>query len=311
MKSLYCLLALLFAFNFSYCQNTVWPSPTSNDRVGIGTTSPSATLHIVDAGTSGTTTLQLNSRILFRGDGVTNWGSNAAHGLLSWDGFKAIIGAQNGMNLALFANGAEKVTVTTLGNVGIGTTSPTEKLDVNGVINSNTDIISTNGTVKAFLSTSNSYNAGVVGTQTNHDFAFYINSLPVARFTTAGNFGIGTADTKGYKLAVNGGAIATSITVKLYADWPDYVFKPTYQLPKLSEVKSYIDQNQHLPDMPSEAEVKKDGINLGEMVKLQTKKIEELTLYLIEKDKEKKEQDVKIDQLKQLVETLSKEIRKN
>jgi len=110
----------------------------------------------------------------------------------------------------------------------------------------------------------------------------------------SGNIGVNTKNTYGYKLAVNGNAIATSMTVKLYANWPDYVFKKDYTLPSLSEVKTYIDQNQHLPEMPSEAEVAKDGINLGEMVKLQTKKIEELTLYLIDKDKQDKEKDAKL-----------------
>jgi predicted phage tail protein len=87
--------------------------------------------------------------------------------------------------------------------------------------------------------------------------------------------------------------------VKLNAAWPDYVFKPKYVLPTLIEVKTYIDKNQHLPDMPSEAEVTKNGINLGEIVKIQTKKIEELTLYLIDKDKQLTDQQKQIEQLKQ------------
>lgn len=99
---------------------------------------------------------------------------------------------------------------------------------------------------------------------------------------SSGNVGIGTTDTKGYKLAVNGNVIATSMIVKLYANWPDYVFKKSYKLPSLLEVKSYIDKNQHLPEMPSETDVKQNGINLGEMNKILTKKIEEPTLYLID-----------------------------
>jgi hypothetical protein len=100
--------------------------------------------------------------------------------------------------------------------------------------------------------------------------------------TGSGNVGIGTADTKGYKLAVTGSVIAESMKVKLQGSWPDYVFRRSYNLPTLTHIKAYIDKNQHLPDMPSEAEVAKEGINLGEIVKIQTKKIEELTLYLIE-----------------------------
>ncbi|WP_419698979.1 hypothetical protein [Mucilaginibacter sp. NFX135] len=95
----------------------------------------------------------------------------------------------------------------------------------------------------------------------------------------------------GYQFAVNGSMIATSATVQLRNSWPDYVFKKGYQLPSLQEVKAYIDQNQHLPEIPSEQQIAKDGLNLGEMNKLLMKKVEELTLYLIEKDKEKKEQE--------------------
>jgi hypothetical protein len=125
--------------------------------------------------------------------------------------------------------------------------------------------------------------------------------------------GIGTVDnanwklaTSTYKLAVNGSVIATAMTVKLNANWPDYVFKPQYHLPSLSEVKTYIDQNQHLPDMPSEAEVKKDGINLGEMNTLLTKKVEELTLYLIDQQKVQKQQQEQIDELREAIKHMSK-----
>lgn len=106
------------------------------------------------------------------------------------------------------------------------------------------------------------------------------------QWSNSGNVGIGTSDTKGYKLAVAGNAIAESVTVKLQGQWGDYVFKPAYKLRSLNEVKAFIDQNHHLPEIPSAFSVEKSGIDLGEMVKLQMKKIEELTLYLIEKDKQ-------------------------
>jgi hypothetical protein len=91
----------------------------------------------------------------------------------------------------------------------------------------------------------------------------------------------------GYQFAVNGNMIATSATIQLRNSWPDYVFKKDYQLPSLQEVKAYIDRNQHLPEIPSEQEMSKNGLNLGEMNTLLIKKVEELTLYLIEKEKEK------------------------
>jgi hypothetical protein len=103
-----------------------------------------------------------------------------------------------------------------------------------------------------------------------------------------GNVGIGTPspDTK---LAVNGTIHSRSVLIDLNG-WSDYVFKKNYRLPSLSEVKTYIDQNQHLPEIPSEQEMVKKGLDVSEMNKLLMKKVEELTLYLIEKDKELKEQ---------------------
>ncbi|EHQ24327.1 hypothetical protein [Mucilaginibacter paludis] len=104
---------------------------------------------------------------------------------------------------------------------------------------------------------------------------------------TNGTVGVNTAYVpSGYNLAINGKAIAASFTVQLKSAWPDYVFKPSYPLMPLSVLKSYIDQNHHLPEVPSAAEVRNDGLNLGEMNKVLIKKVEELTLYLIEKDNE-------------------------
>lgn len=106
--------------------------------------------------------------------------------------------------------------------------------------------------------------------------------VEVMRILSGGNVGIGTL-TPDTKLAVNGVIHAREVKVDL-KDWPDYVFQPQYQLSSLQEVKSYIRSNQHLPDMPSAAEIEGKGLNLGDMNKMLTRKVEELTLYLIEKD---------------------------
>ncbi|MGF7077000.1 hypothetical protein [Mucilaginibacter sp. 3215] len=111
----------------------------------------------------------------------------------------------------------------------------------------------------------------------------------------SGNVGIGT-NTPREALSVNGSIRAKQIKVET-ANWPDYVFKPAYQLPSLTEVKAYIDQNQHLPEIPSEQEIATNGQNLGEMNKLLIKKVEELTLYLIEKDRKDKQQEIRIEKL--------------
>lgn len=104
-----------------------------------------------------------------------------------------------------------------------------------------------------------------------------------------GTVGIGTTDTKGYKLGVSGKIAAEEIKVALYNNWPDYVFEDAYNLPTLEEVENHIDQKGHLINIPSAAEVEENGIQLGEMNAKLLEKIEELTLYTIAQEKEIKE----------------------
>jgi hypothetical protein len=124
--------------------------------------------------------------------------------------------------------------------------------------------------------------------------------------TKDGSIGIGTV-TPHEALSVNGTIRSKEVKVET-ANWPDYVFKPAYQLTSLSSVKAYIDQNQHLPEMPSEQDVAKNGVNLGDMDKLLLQKVEELTLYLINKDKEGKEQQNAIQFLQKQIDILNKRL---
>jgi hypothetical protein len=122
------------------------------------------------------------------------------------------------------------------------------------------------------------------GYANNPALSFVIGNVRRMTIDYFGNVGIGTTTPK-EALSVNGSIRARQVKVEVL-NWPDYVFAPDYQLPSLTDVKNYIAQNQHLPDMPSEQEVTQNGLNLGEMNKLLVKKVEELTLYLIEKDKQ-------------------------
>jgi hypothetical protein len=105
------------------------------------------------------------------------------------------------------------------------------------------------------------------------------STSPVVSFHSNGNVGIGTTGSS-HKLDVNGTIRAKE--VKVETGWADFVFADDYKLPSLNEVKSHINENQHLPGMPTEAEVKENGVNLGEMQTKLLQKIEELTLYTIQ-----------------------------
>jgi hypothetical protein len=100
-----------------------------------------------------------------------------------------------------------------------------------------------------------------------------------------GNVGIGKTNPQN-KLDVNGTIRAKE--VKVEANWADFVFEEDYDLRSLSEVEAFIQENQHLPDIPSEEEVKTEGISVGEMNAKLLQKIEEMTLYMIEMNKEVK-----------------------
>ncbi|RPE12847.1 hypothetical protein EGT74_04705 [Chitinophaga lutea] len=114
-----------------------------------------------------------------------------------------------------------------------------------------------------------------------------------------GNVGIGvTSPPADYKLAVGGtiGARRVKVTSET---WADFVFKPGYSLRTLQDVETFIKDHGHLPDIPSEATVKKNGIDLGDMNARLLQKIEELTLYLIEQKKEISELREAVKKLKQ------------
>lgn len=100
-----------------------------------------------------------------------------------------------------------------------------------------------------------------------------------------GSLGIGTSTTGTHKLAVEGSIASREVKV-LATGWADFVFKKDYDLPTLQEVEKHIQEKGHLADIPSEQEVLKNGINLGEMNAKLLQKIEEMTLYMIEQNKE-------------------------
>ncbi|HEY9533554.1 MAG TPA: hypothetical protein VIQ77_03425, partial [Mucilaginibacter sp.] len=108
-------------------------------------------------------------------------------------------------------------------------------------------------------------------------------SLSVAN---TGNVLIGqtTQTNTNYKLDINGSARANEIVVN--STGADFVFDKSYSLPKLSDVKKYIEANQHLPEIPSAKEMQTNGMSVGKINTKLLQKIEELTLYLIQQKEE-------------------------
>ena len=140
----------------------------------------------------------------------------------------------------------------------------------------------------------------------NNNAILYLNgsqstSNTIINGDGTGNVGIGTMNPHDWRLAVNGNIRAKEIKVE--TGWADFVFYNNYKLPTLQEVENHIKEKGHLKDIPNAKEVKENGIFLGEMNSKLLQKIEELTLYAIQQEKE-------IEQLKNLqckVQTLEKE----
>jgi len=123
----------------------------------------------------------------------------------------------------------------------------------------------------------------------------------------AGKVGIKTTTPGDYDLAVNGKIRAQEIKVET-ANWPDYVFQEDYKSMPLPELKKFIETYKHLPEIPSTKEVQLSGVSLGEMNKLLVKKIEELTLMLIDQHEKSKKQGEQINKLKSEVADLKEKL---
>lgn len=109
------------------------------------------------------------------------------------------------------------------------------------------------------------------------------------------------------KLAVNGNLLARKLTVN-QETWADYVFNKSYQLPKLPDVEKYILANKHLPEIPSTQQIQKNGLDVGNTQELLLKKIEELTLYMIEQNKKSDQQLAMIKGQQQSIQLLKRKL---
>lgn len=295
---------------------------TNTGNIGVGTNAPQTGFHIhgktlrISANSSnayllqGFTTGAVNDNIgISMFDGVnTNspylWIAKAGDPWGGPAGKMVIASSRNSgvtKDLWIYANDNLAPSVPNLliqantGKVGVGTAAPSAKFHVvDG--NNQIRIGDVNGSSTPVIELADIGPVQIEGFES--DMRFLTSGTERFRITSVGNIGIGTSDTKGYKLAVNGDAIFTKIKVKTYSAWPDYVFHSTYKLPSLREVEMYIKRNRHLPGVVSASEVEEKGLDLGNNQAILLKKIEELTLYVIEQNKQLEKMKMEIAGLK-------------
>jgi trimeric autotransporter adhesin len=205
----------------------------------------------------------------------------------------------------VFVNGSETkvqagVNVTVTGNGTIATPYIINSTASNGggpnnnIYNTSASIIPANFGDRVVSLNNNNLVFNTTGTNAARN-KVYIGNTP-SYPTTTGN----------YKLYVEGGILTEKVKVALRstANWADSVFSSNYKLTPLNEVERFVKTNQHLPGITSAENLVKDGLDLAEMQAKQMAKIEELTLYAIEQNKQIAKQNKEIEELKVLVNAL-------
>ncbi len=304
----------------------------NDGNVGIGTTSPDNKLHVegdllLDVyGNSGhekgiffregfSTTNKYNVSILAYDH---NGGGTSPDGLS--------INGYDGISFSTGSNARnERVRILQNGNVGIGTTSPLHKLDVSGTMRVSSGIfyseansfifrnqggawkpVSSRGVNIGDWTNTPSYGEFITGSNYNMQFKIQ-GQTRLFIDKDDGNVGIGTTSPS-EKLEVNGTIRSKKVKVEA-TGWPDYVFAPSYELRALSEVENHIKEKGHLPEVPSAKEIEEKGLDLGAMDATLLKKVEELTLYLIEQNKSLKAQAASYKELSEKMSVENQELK--
>lgn len=204
-----------------------------------------------------------------------------------------------GMFAAFAASAQDAVFVAPNGYVGLGTSTPSAPLHL--------FCSAANESWVSFGPNSFEFNVGYAGTTFGRGAGFLnvrpdasaVAPNPSIRFltvnlermiiTNAGNIGVGTTAPTS-RFHVNGGDIRVSggsfVDDGVTLNAPDYVFDPAYALTPLPELKEYIERERHLPNIPRAAEIKTNGLKLGQFQMLLLEKVEELTLHTIRQNEE-------------------------
>ena len=282
-----------------------------NGFVGVGTPAPTANFHSIGtARLQGLPTSSSNTDVVTT-DASGNLAYRSAASLLStsWSlggnapGAADYLGTTNTNPINFKVNSVKSMSLDNGGNLSISTggISTYQKLYVE--TNKQNDGIQVNqtGTTAATMDLNASGGAGrrwalhSTGSGNSQGaghllFWDWTSNQERMRIDDNGSVRIGNVPilASGYKLYVEQGILTEKVKVALSSSlaWADYVFAKDYKLQPLAEVESFINTNKHLPNMPSATELAKEGLDLGKMQAKQMEKIEELTLYLIQMQKE-------------------------
>lgn len=179
------------------------------------------------------------------------------------------------------------------GNIGIGFSdvAPESKFHMKGSY-----IISEIGGAKSVVGVQTDTDKSYWGTSTANGLFLGANLKKSIYFDTDGEVFVGFCDgvlptvrtelRNKYSMFVKGGLLAEDLAIAPTSAWADYVFDKSYNLKSLCEVEAFIEENKHLPDVPSANEVAENGYSQREINKILLQKIEELTLYTIQQQKE-------------------------